>query len=79
MVQFKNNLVNDLTTTGNLINSTLKDQLGPLASGLSDMMTNLFSGFMTNLQQQQDQSNSLTAYLPIIGIAGLGLIILNKK
>ena len=43
-------------------------------------MLNLFSGFMSNLQQQQqDQSNSLTNYLPIIGIAGLGLIILNKK
>ena len=68
LVQFKDSLVNDLTATGNLINDNLKQQLGPLASGLSDMMTNLFSGFMSNLQQQQiDQSNSLTNYLPIFG------------
>ena len=45
---------------------------------LTDMMTNLFSGFMSNLQQQQqDQSNSLT-YLPIIGIGILGIFLIKK-
>ena len=65
----------NITATGNLI----KQQLDPIASGLSDMMTNLFSGFMSNLQQQQqDQSTNLTNYLPIIGIAGLGIFLLKK-
>ena len=77
LVQFKDSLVNDLTTTGNMINTNIKQQLGPLASSLTDMMTNLFSGFMSNLQQQQDQSSSLT-YLPIIGIGILGIFLIKK-
>ena len=60
-----------------MINTNIKQQLGPLASSLTDMMTNLFSGFMSNLQQQQDQSSSLT-YLPIIGIGILGIFLIKK-
>ena len=58
LVQFKNNLVNDLRTTGNLINNTLKQQLEPLASGLQSMYTNLFDGFLTNMNKQQQEQDS---------------------
>ena len=69
-------MLNDLKNAGSLIESNLKEQLGPLADGLKTM----FSGFMSNLlQQQQQQESSLLTYLPF-GIASIGLLfILNKK
>ena len=76
LINFSNTMLTDLKNTGKLIENNLKEQLGPLSDGLKTM----FSSFMNNLlQEQQQQESSLLNYLPF-GIAGIGLLfILNKK
>ena len=70
-------LLSDLKNAGSLIESNLKEQLGPLASGLKTM----FDSFIGNLlQQQQQQESGIMTYLPIIRISSIGLIFFfNKK
>ena len=77
LLNFSNSLLTDLKTTGNLIQSNLKEQLEPLASGFKSMFDNFFTALTKQQTQQQDPG--LLAYLPY-GIIGIGAIfLLNKK
>ena len=73
-------MIADLRNVGSLIETNLEEQMTPLASGFSDMFENLFCGFLSNLNQQQRQKdNGLMTYLPILGTAGIGIFLINKK
>ena len=41
--------------------------------------TNLFDGFLTNMnKQQQEQDSGLMSYLPIVGIGIIGIFLIKK-
>ena len=73
-------MIADLRNVGSLIETNLEEQMTPLASGFSDMFKNLFCSFLSNLNwQQRKKDNGLMTYLPILGTAGIGIFLINKK
>ena len=68
-----------VTFKGNPFGYRVRQQLEPLASGLQSMFSNLFDGFSTNMnKQQQEQDSELMSYLPILGIGIIGIFLIKK-